>query len=250
MAAHGHFHGIETELGKQMEFRVAPEVFAAFPGLRLAVAVARGVDNASANPGIETLWDAEWRAASGASVYGNAQSHPCVRPWRDRFTTLGVSGKQFPSSVEALLRRAMKGGEPFRINPLVDWYNALSLRHVVPAGGFDLAAVTGPIELRLTRAGDTFAALDSEAAEMVPPGEIAYADGATILTRHFVWRQARAALFERSTRDVFLVSEILGEVGLEVAQAMRNDFRSGLETYFAVEAQTWLLDADSRSAVW
>jgi DNA/RNA-binding domain of Phe-tRNA-synthetase-like protein len=40
---------------------------------------------------------------------------------------MGVSGRKFPSSIEALLRRAFKGGEPLRINPLVDFYNAVSL---------------------------------------------------------------------------------------------------------------------------
>jgi DNA/RNA-binding domain of Phe-tRNA-synthetase-like protein len=163
-----------------------------------------------------------------------------------------------PSSVEALLRRALKsrdnGGEPFRINPLVGWYNTLSLRHLVPAGGFDLAAIGGPLELRLTQAGDTFAALDAEldaeAGEPVQPGEIAYADRATVLMRHFVWRQARTALIVPSTRDVFLVSEILGEVGAQVAEAMVHGFRTGLESCFQVSAQTWLLDAEHLSASW
>jgi DNA/RNA-binding domain of Phe-tRNA-synthetase-like protein len=237
-----------------MRFLASAEVFAAFPGLRLAVAVAHGIDNQTERPELEADWAAEWQAAAGAAVYGNAQSHPRVRPWREHFAALGVSGKQFPSSVEALLRRALKSrdncGEPFHVNPLVDWYNTLSLRHVVPAGGFDLAAVAGPLELRLTRAGDTFAALDAEASELVPPGEIAYADGATVLTRHFVWRQARTALIAPSTRDVFLVSEILGEVGAQVADVMLQDFRAGLETYFQLSAQTWLLDAEHLSASW
>ncbi|MDP8946327.1 MAG: hypothetical protein M3N03_10425 [Actinomycetota bacterium] len=42
-------------------------------------------------------------------------------------TAMGVSGRKFPSSIEDLLRRAFKGGEPLRINPLVDFYNAVSL---------------------------------------------------------------------------------------------------------------------------
>ena len=50
--------------------------------------------------------------------------------------------KRFPISIEAMLRRALKGGA-FRINPLVDLYNALSLRHICPAGAVDLDAV-GP----------------------------------------------------------------------------------------------------------
>lgn len=234
-----------------MEFIVASEVFARFPGLRLAVAVASGLDNTTARPQIAGEWRAVWETAGReAHVYGNAQSHPRVRPWRERFAALGVSGKQFPSSVEALLRRAMKGGEPFSINPLVDWYNTISLRHTVPAGGFDLAHVAGPLELRLSRAGDTFTALDAAVPESVPPGEVSYAAGTTILTRHFVWRQARTALLAPETRDVFLVSEVLGEVGEEPAAAVRAGFTRGLRDGFGVTPVSWVLDAAHPSAAW
>jgi DNA/RNA-binding domain of Phe-tRNA-synthetase-like protein len=236
-----------------MQFSVAPEIFTFFPGLRLAVAVAWDLDNASDRPSVEVAWREAWADAARASVYGNAQSHPRVRPWRERFQALGVSGKQFPSSIEALLRRALKGGAPFAINPLVDWYNALSLRHVVPAGGFDLddvEALGGPLELRLTRAGDSFTALDAQTPELVPPGEAAYAAGQTVLTRHFVWRQARASLIVRETRDVFLVSEILGEAGAEAAEAMRAEFAAGLRDHFGVTPQTWLVDAAHLQIAW
>lgn len=214
-------------------FDVEPGVFERFPGLRLAVVVARGVDNARERPAVAEAWRAAWAGASAAATHGNAQSHPRIAPWRERFRAMGVSGKEFPSSAEALLRRAMRGGEPFAINPLVDGYNAVSLRHVVPAGGFDLADLAdGALALRLTRAGDAFTALDADAPLAVPPGEVAYASGATILTRHFVWRQSRAGLVTPATRDVVLLAEILGELGPAVADAVRDDFRALIERDF------------------
>lgn len=232
-----------------MEFAVAPEVFARFSGMRVAVAIARGLENAAPRPAIEALWRDAWQtAAAEGAPYGNAQSHPRVKPWRDRFTAMGVSGKQFPSSVEALLRRALKGGEPFTINPLVDWYNALSLHHLVPAGAFDLAALDGqPLELRLTRDGDTFTALDAAETEAVPPGEVAYAVGSTVLTRHFIWRQSREGLVTPETRDVVLLSEVLGEVGSDVADAILAGFLSGLRDYFGVEGTGIVTSAEQLS---
>lgn len=229
----------------------APEVFARFPGLHVAVAVARGLDNAAPHPEIESAWREAWRAAAAEGApYGNAQSHPRVKPWRERFAAMGISGKQYPSSVEALLRRALKGGGPFSINPLVDWYNALSLRHLVPAGAFDLAAIAGPLALRLTQSGDSFTALDSDAPEALPAGEIAYADGATVITRHFVWRQSRAGLVTPQTRDVILLSEVLGEVGPAVADAMLADFLAGLRAFFGVEGRGGILSAESPDFAW
>lgn len=226
-----------------MQFVVHPELFERFPGLRLAVVVGQGIDNRQERPEVTSFWQEAWIVAGKeAAQYGNAQSHPSIRPWRERFKAMGVSGKEFPSSAEALLRRALKGGEPFQINPLVDFYNAISLRHAVPAGGFDLARITGPLELRLTRAGDTFTALGDQAPLDLNAGEIAYADGATILTRHFVWRQAQTGLIAPDTRSVFLVSEVQGELDASVATAVQQEFQRGLQAYFGVESRAFLVD--------
>jgi DNA/RNA-binding domain of Phe-tRNA-synthetase-like protein len=227
-----------------------PAVFARFPGMRVAVAVARGIDNQSPRPTVEAEWRAAWTDALRAAEYGNAQSHPRVRPWRERFAAMGVSGKAYPSSVEALLRRALKGGAPFQINPLVDWYNTISLRHVIPAGGFDLADIAGALELRLTRAGDRFTALDAEETLEVPPGEVAYADGATLLTRHLLWRQSRAGLIRRETRDVIMLAEVLGELGPDAADAMLADFLAGLQVHFGVPARGAVVDEQHLSFAW
>src|SRR2546426_163280 len=146
-----------------MQFIVHPEIFERFPGLSVAVTVAQGINNQAEQPRVEERWQETWAdAAAKAAAYGNAQSHPHVQPWRERFREQGISGKQFPSSIEALLRRALKSNDPFHINPLVDFYNTISLRYIAPAGGFDLDQVDGPLELRLSRSGDTFMALDED----------------------------------------------------------------------------------------
>ncbi|MDQ2672176.1 MAG: phenylalanine--tRNA ligase beta subunit-related protein, partial [Actinomycetota bacterium] len=180
-----------------MKFTVASEVFGLFPGLKLPVAVAEGIHLTTEAPGIETMWRQSWeQAARTASDYESPQSHPRVAPWREAMAAMGVSGRKFPSSIEALLRRAFKGGEPPRINPLVDFYNAISLRYVVPAGGFDLGDIDGTLELRLTRQEDAFKPLDGSSEVGVEPGEVAYACGNEILTRHFVWKQSRKGLLD------------------------------------------------------
>lgn len=231
-------------------FSVEPEIFERFPGMHIPVAVATGLRNDVMHDAVAASWRAAWSGAAEAAVHRNAQSHPRIVPWRERFRVMGVSGKEFPSSAEALLRRAMKGGEPFTINPLVDFYNAISLRHVCPAGGFDLAALTDGLELRLTRDGDAFTSLDTDAPLALPPGEVAYATGSTILTRHFVWRQSREGLVARDTHDLILLSEVLGEVGAEVGELVLDDFRTGLEDWFGVTPQTFMVSAGQTRVSW
>ncbi len=92
-----------------MRLIVQDEIFGLFPGLHLAMVVAEGIDHHRVPQAVSREWWRTWEAAGKqAALYGNAQSHPRVRPWRERLRALGVSGK-FPSSVEALLQRALKG---------------------------------------------------------------------------------------------------------------------------------------------
>jgi DNA/RNA-binding domain of Phe-tRNA-synthetase-like protein len=234
-----------------MDFLVEPDVFARLPGMRLAVVVAHDVDNHPERPEVTRAWTEAWAAAAAAAApYGNAQSHPRVVAWRQRFQAIGVSMRHFPTSIEALLRRAMKGGAPFRINPLVDFYNGLSLRHVVPIGGFDLQRVAGPLVVRLTRDGDTFASLDGEGAITVPAGEVAYATGATILTRQLMWRQARDGLIHPETRSVFLVSESVPESGPGLAELIVDELAAGLRRSFGATVRAFVVDAGTPRVAW
>lgn len=227
-----------------MRLVVRPEIFTALPDLRVAAVVARGIAAPTDPAAVDRSWVAGWRSAEAAREHGNAQFHPRVAPWRRAFLALGVSGKRFPTSIEALLRRAMKGGEPFRIHPLVDFYNGVSLTHVLPAGGYDLAEIDGDLEVRRTRDGDTFRALDQPAPEPVAAGELAYATGRDVLTRHLVWRQSERALIRPETRDAVLVSEATGEIPDAALDAVAADLRRGLEGWFGAATSTHRLDAD------
>lgn len=147
---------------------------------------------------------------------------------------MGLSPRKFQSSVESLLRRNYRGVKPPKINPLVDFYNAVSLRHLVPAGAFDVSDIRSDIELRLTRKGDLFTPLDGDRPVEVHAGEVAYATGSAILTRHFVWKQARQALVTPETTSLVLVAEILQSIGSSVVEAVEADFIHGLTEMFHV----------------
>lgn len=228
--------------------RVDAGVFDRFPGLTVVVATASGVGR-DGGAAVASYLEEAWRDAGALrETYASPQSHPHVAAWREAFKAIGVSPREFPSSVESLLRRSFKGGDPPRVNPLVDFYNAVSLHEVVPAGGFDRAALPDEVALRLTRTGDTFTPLDGGPRIAVDPGEVAYATGATVLTRHFVWRQSREALISESTTEVVLVAEVLGDISADVVGRVEARLREGLRDLFGVAARTGRVTAAAPEA--
>lgn len=250
-----------------MPFSIEEDVFALYPGLRVVTVAAHGLGNRGDDERVAKRWEEAWRQAGGlAERYPNAQSHPHVAAWRTSMKRAGVPVREYPSSIEAMLRRAMKGAAPVRINPLVDLLHSVAMEWLVPTGGFDLRTTTDagpsgdaaagasvPVELRLSRTGDTFQALDEATSVPVPPGEVSYAAGSTILTRHFVWRQAKQGLIGPESREVLLVAEILPEVATHtpgIAEAVAGELTSRLDEVFGVSAATAVLDAADRSFVW
>ena len=138
------------------------------------------------------------------------------------------------------------------INPIVDFYNSISIKHGVTAGAFDLAELqtrsVEPLELRMSTSKDVFKALDAEAdAEPISigTGEVVYAQGTMVLTRHLAWRQATQTLVTDKTRDVIFMSEVFNEEEAseptELARNVAEDLVDGLREYFGVEAEASVL---------
>jgi len=232
-----------------MELRVAAEIWDIFPDMSLVLVAAEGLSNVEPALGVEKAWKAAW-AHAGSLALPNPQSHPHVASWRQAFKRMGVSPREYPPAVESLLRRAMRGGEPFHVNPMVDFYNSVSLAHITPIGGFSLDHRSDVIDLRLTRTGDSYLALDAEEPIEVAAGEVAYADASTLLTRHFLWRQAREGLIHPTTTDVLLVSELPGDLKDELEGPVMRDLAEGIRRHFGCAPTEMVVDRDHPVAAW
>lgn len=255
-AGYRPFHPDEVCLF-MLTFRVQPDVFDEFPGMQIETVVATGIDNATPRPDIDQRWREIWAATPERMAgLGSAQSHHRVAPWRAQLTSIGVNRKKFPVAIESIVRRAMKGGDPFMISPFVNWYNSVSLDHVLPVGAFDadaLLADGGELVLRHTREGDRFRVLGSDTAEPVDPGEVCYAVGDIVLTRHLAWRQSVEAMVTPETRNVIIISETLlpierAEPG--TASDMLAALTDGVREVFGAVTYSTILSADQPSASW
>ena len=91
-----------------MRVSVQKELFDRLPDLTIGMAVAMGVDNTHPSEEIDALLSQTIEEMKKNFVAIKAQDHPRIRPWRDAFSKLGISGSKFPSSIESMARRVLK----------------------------------------------------------------------------------------------------------------------------------------------
>jgi DNA/RNA-binding domain of Phe-tRNA-synthetase-like protein len=134
--------------------------------------------------------------------------HPAA--WREAYRAFGAKPQRTRPSVEALLRRLDPEGLP-RIDRITDVYNAISIAHLLPIGGEDRAAYTGPP--RLVRADgrepfDTTAG-GAPAVEHPEVGEVVWCDDAGVTCRRWNWRQGtRTRITTDTTSAVFILDAL------------------------------------------
>ena len=187
------------------------KIFEKVPELQIVLLLVHSINAEECNKeGIRELLSNEWRNVNTRlSGYENVQSHPRIKAWRETYQKLGIPIKKLTTSVENLVKRAAKVDSRIpEINPLVDFYNAVSVKYFIPFGGFDVdSGVCENLELRLSRTGDTFQALDADSPIAIPEGEACYTSGHTVVTRHVNWKQSSDGLINNTSKNVLFMAE-------------------------------------------
>jgi DNA/RNA-binding domain of Phe-tRNA-synthetase-like protein len=93
---------------------------------------------------------------------------------RTMYKRVGLDPTKTRPSSEALLRRVRKGDTLPRINSMVDVCNWCSLEFQLPYGLYDAQKIDGDVELRLGRAGESYAGIRKDDVHV--DGRITLAD--------------------------------------------------------------------------
>jgi len=188
-----------------MRFRVS--LFERYPGVHIGVLVGRGLRNPLMDARVEEAKREAVKTLRDKIGDGPASRHQNIASWRDMYRSFGTKAGDYRPSAEALARRALKEGALPRINAAVDAYNAVSVRHLVPMGGFDLDRVRGDIWLRFSDGGETFIPLGPAAPEETYRGEVVYADDERILTRRWNYRDCEETKITEGTVNVAMFAD-------------------------------------------
>lgn len=150
--------------------------------------------------------------------------HPHIAAWRAAYKVFGATPKKHLSSVENLAQNALKGKEFAPISPLVDLYNAVSLKYLLPAGGEDLDTIVG--DIRLTIAGPSESPvilLGQQEARAPEAGEVMYADAEGAICRRWNWKEVERTKLTEKTKNAILVLEALPPVKRSILEAATHE---------------------------
>jgi DNA/RNA-binding domain of Phe-tRNA-synthetase-like protein len=206
-----------------VRFKIDDAILERYPQTEVGWLVA-DVLPVSADPTVERLKAAlAGEAASIGLSLENLSSFPEVARWRQVFGSMGVKPSKYRSSLEALLRRVLKDNDLWTVNSVVDLYNCVSVKTLLPMGAFDLDKVRGNLTLRFGKPGETFSPLGQGEVEEVLPQHVVYADEEKVCCWLWNHRDSRLVGLDEGTRKaVFLVDRAFSptttttEAGLEI----------------------------------
>lgn len=205
---------------------IDPAVAALAPGFRaLSISVAaapithpergaRALAHACSRLGVE---DAPW-----------AEAH--LSAWRDVFMQFGAKPKRTPCSADALRKRALRDGAIPSIDPVVDLYNAVSIRYAIPVGGENIAAYSGDPRLTLADGSESFDTVKEGNVihEAPEAGEVVWRDDRGVTCRRWNWRQGVRTRLSAEAEQMWFILESLPAMPLAALHAAGDELIDGL----------------------
>lgn len=142
---------------------------------------------------------------------GPAWAEAHLASWADAYVRFGAKPNRAPCSAQALRKRVIKDGTIPAINPIVDLYNAISLRYAIPVGGENQDAYVGRPLLTIADGTETFDTMMNGEAVNDPPlaGEVVWRDDVGVTCRRWNWRQGTRTRLEAVGGRMWFILEAL-----------------------------------------
>jgi len=229
-----------------MRFRIEEKIFERFEGLSIGLVHAWGMENRGISDEILALIREKEEEIRRTLSLEALPEQPKIDVWRRAYSSFGANPKKYKSSVESLYSMILSGRSLRPINKVVDIYNYISLKHMVPVGGDDKDKVRGDIVLRFATGNEKFVPLNSQAEEVAREGEVVYMDDEEVLCRRWNWRESEKTKMTEETRSVILVVEGLPPLRQEDIQEITRDLSTLLDKHCGGKQETFLLDRTKR----
>jgi len=202
-----------------------------YPYINIGVLVGKSLKISKKHPELEKLKRKALEAAAAKFGSDPVTKHDFIASWRNLYRSFGTKPGDYRPSAEALVRRSLKNGYLPKINTAVDSYNSVSVKHLIPMGGFDADKVSGDIFLRVSPGGERFLPLGSNEHKETYEGEAVYADNERILTRRWNYRDCDETKITEETVNVVMFIDGSPEIPAVFIEQALADLEDSLRRY-------------------
>lgn len=206
---------------------IAPEIAALAPGFRALSITLEAAPLTYPELAAQAL-EAACRAV-GTAEAAWAEAH--LMAWAEVFRAFGAKPQRTPCSAEALRKRVLRDGRLPGIDPVVDLYNAISLKYAIPVGGENLDAYVGAPRLVIADGSETFDTMKEGAPAQESPeaGEVIWRDDAGVTCRRWNWRQGVRTRLDADAKRMWFILESLPQMPREALYDAGEELIAGLQ---------------------
>ncbi len=231
-----------------MKLKVSEGIFEKFPGLNIGILSVKGINNKETNQEVIDLIRKEESRIKGNFDKATLAENPKIGAWRKAYSSFGAKPKKYKCSVENLYRMILDGIELKPINKIVDLYNYISIKHMIPVGGDNVDKIEGNIVLTLAKGGEKFEQLNSKEIKHPKEGEVVYQDDKEVLCRRWNWRECDKSKMTEDTENVTLVVEGLPPFTKEDIDKILDEMQELIMKFCGGEAKKFILDVNAKEA--
>lgn len=226
-----------------MKFKIDYKILDKFPGLTIGVVICKNLDNSGTQEKIQKEIKTQEKNIRGKYNTETLSQTPKIDIWRKAYSAFGAKPKENKSSVENLYRLVLEGVNLRHINKLVDIYNLISLKHMVPVGGEDIDKVQGDVILTFAELNEPGVLLLGDKEPRSPhKGEVIYKDDISAICRRWNWREADRTKFTEETKNCFLVIEGLLPVTKQEVENVAKELKDLVQKFCGGDISYKILD--------
>ncbi len=217
------------------------QIFEKFPGLTIGIVKAKGIDNKGINEELIQLLRDKEKEIKENFQKDKLSENPKIGCWRKAYSSFGAKPKKYRCSVENLYIMILDGIELKHYSKLVDIYNYISIKHMIPVGGDDMDNVDGEVILKFADGTETFKELNSDEIKNPQEGEVIYKDDKEVLCRRWNWRECDKSKMTENTTNVNLVIEGLNPFSKDDIEMITNELAELVKKYVGGEIETEII---------
>lgn len=214
-----------------MNLIINPDVLAQHPGMAVGVITVSNADNTGHHEEITKMLREAEEGVRNSLDLDTFKEHPNIAAMQEVHRSFGNNPNKFPPSMQALVKRVLKGGELPTISPLVDIYNIFSLKHIICAGAEDTDKCEGDIHLAFADGTEEFCLIGGEENDPPEEGELVYKDDAGVICRKLNWREGDRTRIEPETKNCVIVVEGFPPFPREELEQILKDISDIVEKY-------------------